>query len=235
MKLELNVDADNYAANDTPPPVARLRVLGLEIEIRATTEIGADDDHHDENEVRGLVASVDVDGGSITLEDGTVILVSDAGVFDNEGGDDEGEHLGGLDAVSQALTDGLTVTCEAEGAVQSTDPLTLAAREVECEVRNAGDDEGDEDGERAGGMEFRRTVQSVDLDAGLFVLSNGDTVLLTDTTVIATTGDLTSLQAVSDALAAGKLVKAEGRATVESAGPPATLVALFVKWEVDDD
>jgi len=115
--------------------VARLRVLGLEIEIRTTTEIGADDDHHDENEVRGLVASVDVDGGSITLEDGTVILVSDAGVFDNEGGDDEGEHLGGLDAVSQALTDGLTVTCEAEGAVQSADPLTLAAREVECEVR----------------------------------------------------------------------------------------------------
>jgi len=235
VKLELNVDADNYAANDAPPPVAWLRVLGLEIEIRTTTEIGADDDRNEENEVRGLVASVDVDGGSITLEDGTIILVSDAGVFENEGGDDDGEHLGSLDAVSQALTDGLSVKCEAEGAVQSTNPLTLAAREVECEVRNAGEDEGDDDGERAGGMEFERAVQSVDVGAGLFVLSNGDTVQLTDTTVIASTGDLTSLQAVSDALAAGRPVKAQGRATVESAGPPATLVALFVKWEVDDD
>jgi hypothetical protein len=39
---------------------------------------------------------------------------------------------------------------------------------------------------------------------------------------------------VSDALGAAQPVRAEGRAVVESSGPPATLIAATVKWEVDN-
>jgi len=146
-ELELNVDADNYEVNDTPPPDAWLRVLGLEIEVVASTEIEADDDHRDEVEVEGMVASVDVAGGSVMLEDGTVILAS-AASFEHE--DDDDEHLASLQAVADALNAGQTVKAEAEGAVESTDPLTIRAHEIEFEIRNGdGDDEaddGDDDG-----------------------------------------------------------------------------------------
>ncbi|MDH5195683.1 MAG: DUF5666 domain-containing protein [Gemmatimonadota bacterium] len=236
-KLELNVDADNYEANGAPPPEAWLRVLGLAIEIRSSTEIKADDDRNDEAEVRGIVASVDVDGRSVTLESGTVILVPEQGAFEDEGEGDDDEHLVSLAAVAQALADGLTVKAEAEGAVQSTDPLTIAAREVEFEIAGQGgeDDDEDDDGQGQNGViEFERQVQSADVAAGTFVLTNGTVVQLTDSTVIEIEGDLMTLQAVADALATGAIVRAEGRATVESSGPPATLLALKVKWEVDD-
>lgn len=232
-KLELNVDADNYEANDAPPPEAWLRVLGLEIEILSSTEIEADDDRNDEAEVRGIVASVDVDGSSVTLEDGTVILVPDQNAFEDEGEGDDDEHLVSLEAVAQALADGLTVKAEAEGAVQSTDPLTIVAREVEFEIAR-GDDDGDGGQGQNGAIEFERRVQSADVGEGIFVLTDGTIVRLTDSTMIEIEGDLTSLQGVADALAAGTIVEAEGYATVESAGPPMTLIALKVKWGVDD-
>ena len=145
-KLELNVDADNYEENDAPPPTAWLRVLGLEIQVLATTEIEQDDDDNDETEVHGLVASVDLAAGSATLVDGTVILIPDAGAFEDEGEDDgDDEHLASLEAVAQALAGGLTVKAEAEGAVQSANPLTIVAREVEFEVANGDDDDDDDD------------------------------------------------------------------------------------------
>ena len=227
-KLELNVDADNFVPNDAPPPEAWLHVLGREIEIRSTTEIEADDDDRDESEVEGMVAAVDVAAGRVTLENGTVILVTDASAFDDDGDDGDDEHLTSLPAVQDALAAGQTVEAEAEGAEQSTSPLTILAHEVEFEI------EDDDDGAQGQGFEFESTVQSADVGAGVLVLGNGATVRLTDATVISGLGDLLTLQAVADAVAAGKLVRAEGRATVESAGPPATLVALTVKWEVDD-
>jgi len=234
-KLELNVDADNYEANDAPPPEAWLHVLGLTIEIRSTTEVRADDDDRDEAEVHGTVASVDVAGGSVTLDDGTVIIVPDGAFEDGEGGDDDGEHLGSLQAVQDALDAGQTVKAEAEGAVQATDPLTILAHEVEFEIRSGDDDEEDGGDGIAGTVEFERMVQSVSVDDGTFVLSNGTVVTVTDTTMISTSGDLASLQAVADALGAGQFVKAEGRAVMESAGPPALLTALEVRWETGED
>jgi len=139
--IELNVDADNFEASDAPPPEAWLHVLGLTIEIRSTTEIESDDDDRDETEVKGVVASVDVAGGSVTLTNGTVILVPDAGAFDDDGDDDDGEHLTSLQAVADALAAGQAVEAEADGAVQSTNPLTILAHEVEFEVEDGRDDE----------------------------------------------------------------------------------------------
>lgn len=134
-KIELNVDADNFQVNDQPPPQAWLRVFGLAIEIRSTTQVRA------------------FGGGT---------------------------------------------------------------------------------GQQGQSVEFGGAVQSADPAAGSFTLTSGVTVRLNDATVISTLGDLVTLEAVADARGAGKLVRAEGRAIVESAGPPATMVAVTVKWEVDD-
>lgn len=236
-KIELNVDADNLTSNDQPPPQAWLTVLGLAIEIRTTTEIEADDDEGDETEVEGMVASVDQAAGSVTLADGTVILIVAETGFENgdEDEDEDDEHLTSLAAVAEALEAGLPVKAEAEGSVQATDPLTILAREVEFEVEDEDDGDDDDDDGQPQGVEFESAVASADVAAGTFVLSNGATVRLTESTVISEDGDLQTLQAVADALAAGRRVEAEGRAAVESAGPPATLAALTVKWEVDED
>ena len=136
------------------------------------------------------------------------------------------------DLVEALARDGdlvLSLVAEAEGAVQSTDPLVLVAREVEFEVEDAGDG-AHNDGEF---VEFHGFVQSADVGAGRFTLVDGATVRLTDATVIDPLGDVVTLQAVADALAAGKMVRAEGDAVVESSSPPAALVAATVKWEVD--
>jgi hypothetical protein len=211
---------------------AWLYALGLTIEVRSATELEADDDDRSEGEVEGIVASVDLGTGRVTLAGGAVIRVTDASAFDDghDAGDDE--HLTSLAAVQAALDAGQTVKAEAHGAVESTSPVTILAHEVEFEVED--ETGGDGNGRQGQGVEFEQAVQSADPGAGTFTLANGVTVKLTDATVISGRGDLFTLQAVADAKAAGKLVRAEGTAIVESAGPPATIVALTVKWEVDD-
>lgn len=227
-KVELNVDADNFERNSAPPPEAWLRILGLEIQIDAGTEVREDDSQDDEGEVEGIVASVNLTDRSATLQSGAVILIPDGTPFEHEGDDDE--HLTSLEAVAQALVAGKTVKAEAEGAVQSTSPLTVVAREAEFEVEDAGNGGGNQ-GET---IEYANFVQSANVGAGQFTLATGTIVKLIGETVISPLGDLLSLQAVSDALAAGKIVRAEGQAVVESSAPPATLVAASVKWEVDN-
>jgi len=233
-KLELNVDADNFALNDTPPPDAWVLVLGLEIEIRSTTEIEADDHDGDESEVEGIVASVDEAAGAVTLTSGAVILIADGTRFeDEEGDDDDGEHLTSLAAVAEALAAGLTVKAEAEGAIESTDPLTVMAREVEFEV----EDEGDDDGDDNGGGEIRGLVASVDLDAGSVTLEDGRVILVDDETVFENGDDgddehLTSLEDVAQALADGKTVKAEAEGTVQGEEPP-TILAREVEFAIE--
>ena len=144
--LQLNVDADNFETNDAPPPEAWLNVLGLSIEIASTTGIEADDDDRAETEMEGIVASVDVAAGIVTLTSGAVILITDPAAFDDDGEDDD-EHLTSLQAVADALAAGFTVEAEAEGTVQSESPLTLLADEVEFEVEDDDDDDGGDDGE----------------------------------------------------------------------------------------
>jgi len=225
-KIEINVDADNFERNATPPPEAWLRILGLEIQIGAATQVREDDSQDDEGEVEGIVESVNLADGFVTLVGGAVIRIPDGTPFEQEGDDDE--HLASLAAVDQALRAGQTVKAEAEGAVQSTNPLTVVAREVEFEVEDGGNAGGNQ-GET---VEYQGFVQSA--GAGQFVLASGTTVKLTDQTVPDPLGDLFTLAAVSDALGAGRIVRAEGQAVVESSGPPAVLIAATVKWEVDN-
>jgi hypothetical protein len=151
-KIEMLVDGDNLELNDAPPPDAFLTVLGLAVEIRASTgetEIESDANDRDESEFEGLVAAVDVAAGSVTLESGTVVLlVAETRIEqDDDDGEEDEESLGSLEAVAAALAAGLPVEVEGEGTVQASDPLTIVAREIEFEVEDEGDDDdgGDDD------------------------------------------------------------------------------------------
>jgi hypothetical protein len=111
--------------------------------------------------------------------------------------------------------------------VESTDPLTFVAIEVEFEIE-------DDAANVPGAFEFQGAVTAADPAAGTFTLAGGTIVRVNAETQIDPEGDLFSLDAVQAAVQSGAAVRAEGDATVESMGPPATLVALSVKWEVDN-
>jgi hypothetical protein len=86
----------------------------------------------------------------------------------------------------------------------------------------------------AGSVQFGMGVTSVDAAAGTLTLANGTVVRVTSSTAISTAGDLFTLATTANAVAAGQPVRAEGRGTVESAGPPAIINAASLKIEVDD-
>ena len=124
------------------------------------------------------------------------------------------------------------------------DPARLAsdrtlAREVEENVESSleafrdedrdGRDESDDDGT----SEAEGRVASVSTSAGTFRLAGGRTVELTQSTTIATDGDLLSLQAVADAVAAGRVVEAEAKGALVMRGGSQVLVAGWVKFETD--
>ena len=103
---------------------------------------------------------------------------------------------------------------------------------------SGGDDNGggnDDGGQPSGtSVEFEMGVTAADAAAGTITLSSGTLVRITSATAISAEGDLFTIESVAAAVAAGRPVRAEGRATVESAGPPAVLAATSLKVEVDD-
>jgi hypothetical protein len=97
------------------------------------------------------------------------------------------------------------------------------------------DDNGNDDGNGdAGGLEFEMAVASVDAASGTLTLSDGTVVQVTAETLISAEGDLITLEATASAVAEGRPVRAEGRGTLETAGPPAVITASGLKIEVDD-
>ena len=85
-----------------------------------------------EREFEGIVLSVDVTAGTVTLKDGTIIRIVAGTEIDAEPGDDD--HLPSLAAVQSALAAGNIVEAEGEGLVKSTDTLTIDAIEIEFKV-----------------------------------------------------------------------------------------------------
>ena len=96
-----------------------------------------------------------------------------------------------------------------------------------------------ESGGGAGGpsspsVEFEMGVASVDAGGGTLTLTNGTLILVTGGTAISPEGDLLDLTSTAAAVTRGRPVRAEGRGTVESAGPPSVVAASTLKIEVDD-
>lgn len=84
-----------------------------------------------------------------------------------------------------------------------------------------------------GSVEFQASVKSVDVAGGTLTLAGGTLIHFGAGTTFDPTGDLFSLESTASAVEAGKVVRTEGRGTVETAGPPATIAATDVKVEVD--
>ncbi len=225
-EIEINVDGDNLAITATPPPDAILTVLNLPIELDVTggvTELEAEIDDHRREEVdfEGMVASVN--GSSFTLTDGTVVEIVDGTEIEHC---DDHDELCSLAEVERALAAGFLVEAEGEGIVTGTDPLTIAASEVEFEIE-------DEDDDLPGDLEFEDRVASVDVAGRTLTLANGTIVQVADDQLIDHSSDLLTLQAAADAVDAGRNVEAEGDAELVDAGPPMVLNALDIKIEDD--
>lgn len=178
-------------------------------------EFDDDEDDGDEVEFEGYVSAVG--SGSVTLEDGTEIVVNDDTEFDGD--------LFSLAAVQEVLDAGGTVEAEGDGELQSDG--SIVADEIEFEVEDEGDDDGDEvEGE----------VLSVDEAAGTLIILDESTqvevtVLWTDETEVDAEGDLVTLAEIVAELAANADVRAEAEGSFDGDG---VLVADSIKVEVDD-
>lgn len=208
------------------------RYIALEVKFKTPDDGSDDSDDSDDDEADDAevefedgVASVDVAAGSFTLADGrTVRLAADARI--------EGD-LTSLQAVEEALAAGTAVVAEGEGTLETVEGSeVLVAQEVkfEAEDQDEGEDEDDADDD---GVEFEDAVASVDVAGGSFTLADGRVVFLTGDTKVE--GDLLTLQAVADALLAGRAVVAEGEAVLQTEGEASVLVATEVKFEVEED
>ena len=228
-RIELNITGANLTTNNTPPPDAFLKVLGVSLELKTsdgTTKLQVENEEAEgAEEFHGVVKSVDQTAKTVTLMDGTIIrIVAGTEFEDREGGEDN--HLTTLADVQAALTAGKTVEAEGHGLVDTTSPLTIDAIRIEFEVE-------DEPLPPPTMMEqFEGDVASVNVAGGTVTLANGaGVVTVTSDTHISMEGAYHTLQEVSDALTAKKTVRAEGIGTITAAGPPVALKALFVKFE----
>jgi hypothetical protein len=80
----------------------------------------------------GTVLSVDVDGGSLTLADGTVIYLTDATEIAYEEGDEH--RLPSLHAVADAIDTETTVYAAGEGVLKGDGPLQIEAKRIVFEI-----------------------------------------------------------------------------------------------------
>lgn len=133
FRLELNINAANWAMNASPPPDGFLTVLGLTIAVdsgRVRLE-ERDEDADDGQRFEGIVASVDLGASSATLTDGTILHIV-AGSEIESGGreDDDTLALSSLADVSAALSAGDTVFAHGEGVLTSSSPRTFDVIEV---------------------------------------------------------------------------------------------------------
>lgn len=229
-EIEMNVDDDNIldpgASGCDASALACMQVLNLVISIEASTEIEREtDDAEGDTDFEGMVSEVNETDGTVTLMGGDVIRIVEGTEIDSDDDDDE---LGSLAEVAQALSNGMMVEAEGEGVLESPNPRTIVAIEIEFEIEDDADDV-------PGAFEFDGKVATADAAGETFTLTIGTEVKMTAETIIESDGDLLTLSEVEAAVAAGENVRAEGYANVESVGPPAVLEALRVKFEVDDD
>lgn len=126
LDLGALVEADGEGLITSPNP---LTVLVSEVEFEVEHDA---DDVPGDVDFDGRVASVDDGAGTVTLLDGTVILVDSNTRFEDDGDD----KLLSLAEVVEALARDDIVEADGEGFLEGTDPLTIRALEIELEIEN---------------------------------------------------------------------------------------------------
>ncbi len=121
-------------------------------------------DGEEHEKFAGFVAAVDLEGGTFTLEDGTVVEVGNTSEVHFTLDNGPVPHHNSLDDVAEALDLGLTVHAEGVGIVVGTEPLTIRALRLAFELHV-------EDPYR-----FHGIVGGVDLETGYLTLLDGTVV-----------------------------------------------------------
>ncbi|MEX0994394.1 MAG: DUF5666 domain-containing protein [Balneolaceae bacterium] len=161
-------------------------------------------------EFKGMIRSVDVEGGSFTLEDGSTYHMNDESEIDDEG------DLSSLEEVGTALDNESKIN--AEGEFTPGDDGSFLVVNVEFEIKKEKEE-----------LEFEGVVQSVHQSMRSFDLDNGRTIQISSRTEI--DGDLESMEEVAEALDNGYRIEAEGKYITDSNG---RLVATEVEFEAEE-
>ncbi len=199
-------------------------------------EEGDDDRVGDEEDFEDTAASLTIDEVStLKLNDGTVVLIDENTEIKQSGKD---ESLNSLDAVLDALNAGQVVETKGKGTIEASDPLTIAASEIEFEVEDEDEQEEDEDDPIGSEDDFEHTIRSLVIDeVSTMTLDNGTIVLVGSDTEIKESGkdeSLNSLEAANEALTAGKTVRAKGKGLVEAVDP-LTIWADEIEFEIVEE
>jgi hypothetical protein len=155
-------------------------------------EGGEDEDEQEGVQFGGNVVSVDLENGTFLMTTGKVLTVGEDTSFDEDG------DLSTLEAMAGALDAGDRVMAEGR-ALQDEESEAWMVLEVRVETSG-------EDGD------FGGRVASVDLENGTFTLKSGKVMTLSEETLFDEEGDLTSLEAMEGAIAAGDVVTVQGLA-----------------------
>ena len=156
-------------------------------------EDGEEEDDEEEGvQFGGNVVSVDLEAGTFLMTTGKVLTVGEGTAFDEEG------DLLTLEAMAGALAAGDQVM--AEGRAEA-DADTGAWLVLQVRVEASGEDGS-----------FGGRVASVDQEAGTFTLKSSKVLTISEETAFDEDGDLTSLEAMEGAIAAGDVVTVEGEA-----------------------
>lgn len=107
-------------------------IVALEVHFAIAGGEGDGEDNH-LVEFEGYVTSVDLDAGTFTLTNGTVVKIVDGTDIKPPS---EGEGLMSLEAVKEALDNSLSVVAYGAGDVEIENPLTLVAVEVTFAIAN---------------------------------------------------------------------------------------------------
>jgi hypothetical protein len=227
-EIEINVDVDNLNLNadrQEGEPDGWINVLGLSIDLRVSdgiTELATKDaDVSDAVEFEGCVQAVNLDAGSFTFTDGTVVRIVDESLIFEA---DAEFPLISLEEVAAALAEGHKVVAWGGGLLETKEPKVIIGLELRFAIKSESQEENNK-------IEFEGYVTSVDLE-GSFTLTNGTVIRVTEETVLKDHGDgesLMSLEAVAAALEAGEEVVAYGYGEVETA-EPLTLVACEMRF-----
>jgi hypothetical protein len=177
-RLVLNVDQDNLARVDPPPPDAILTLLGHQIEIRVSeglTELILDQDQRHEVAFEGTVQSVNLDQGVFVLRHGDREIP--VRVVDQTKLGLNGEIITSLEPIARALAADHAVCAVGEGILVTGADAVLA---IVVRFRVS-------DGPAA--IAFGGVVQSLDAEAGLLALVEGPPVQIGPDTRLSINGE----------------------------------------------
>lgn len=161
----------------------------------------------DENEFEGVVTSANRTLFTLTLADGTVVMVGSETEWNAEGNVTTFEDLADL------VEGGNEVKVEGEGNLQADGSILATAIKAEVEE-----------------VEFEGLAASV--TAGALTLDDGTVVAVDSETAWDDDGNLFSLAEIASALAAGGRVEVEGEGFYQASG---SILATTIKAKLEDD